>query len=122
MYAVQRTCISSSLELDVSAFRINEWSQSISIDFALDAIIDLPGYDSLDKINQSDSTKINFEAAPSDLLRLGLDLAGRLAEPKSFDDLGNICSEDQDYSVCEKDLALTFTPDGLTEFSVDIGK
>ena len=66
--------------------------------------------------------KINFEAAPSDLLRLGLDLAGRLAEPKSFDDIGNICSEEQDYSVCEKNLSLTFTPDGLTELSVDIGE
>ena len=120
---LQRTCISSSVELDVSAFRINEWSQSISLDFALDAEVSIyrvmiP----LDEINQSDSTKINFEAAPSDLLRLGLDLAGRLAEPKSFDDIGNICSEEQDYSVCEKNLSLTFTPDGLTELSVDIGE
>ena len=111
------------MELDVSAFRINEWSQSISLDFALDAEVSIyrvmiP----LDEINQSDSTKINFEAAPSDLLRLGLDLAGRLAEPKSFDDIGNICSEEQDYSVCEKNLSLTFTPDGLTELSVDIGE
>ena len=32
---VQRTCISSAIELDVSALRINEWSQSVSMDFAL---------------------------------------------------------------------------------------
>ena len=32
-----RTCISSNVELDISALRINEWSQSVAMDFALDA-------------------------------------------------------------------------------------
>ena len=62
---VQRTCISSAIELDVSALRINEWSQSVSMDFALDAEVSIyrvivP----LEEINQSGSTKVNFEAAP----------------------------------------------------------
>ncbi len=120
---VQRTCISSSIELDISAFRINEWSQSISLDFALDAEVSIyrvmiP----LDEIDQGNTTRVNFDAAPSDLLRLGLDLASRLAEPKSYDDVGNICNDEQDYSVCDRNLSLVFTPDGLTEFSVDIGE
>ena len=120
---VQRTCISSAIELDVSALRINEWSQSVSIDFALDAEVSIyrvivP----LEEINQSGSTKINFEAAPSDLVRVGLDIAGRLAEPKTFDNVGNICSDEQDYSVCEENLSLIFTPQGLTDFSVDVGE
>ena len=38
---VQRTCISSAIELDVSALRINEWSQSVSMDFALDAEVSI---------------------------------------------------------------------------------
>ena len=120
---VQRTCISSSIELDISAFRINEWSQSVSMDFALDAEVSIyrviiP----LDEINQTGSTKVNFEAAPSDMLRVGLDIASRLAEPKTFDNVGNICTDEQDYSVCEENLSLIFTPDGLTDFSVDIGE
>ena len=120
---IQRTCITSTMELDVSAFRINEWSQSVSLDFALDAEVSIyrvliP----LDEIDQGDTTRVNFEAAPVDLLRLGLDLASRLAEPKTFDDIGNICADDQDYSVCETNLSLLFTPEGLTDFSVDIGE
>ena len=56
---VQRTCISSSIELDISALRINEWSQSVSLDFALDAEVSIyrvivP----LEEINQSGSTKL----------------------------------------------------------------
>ena len=120
---VQRTCISSAIELDVSALRINEWSQSVSMDFALDAEVSIyrvivP----LEEINQSGSTKINFEAAPSDLVRVGLDIASRLAEPKTFDNIGNICTDEQDYSVCEESLSLIFTPEGLTDFSVDVGE
>ena len=121
--SLQRTCISSSVELDISALRIKEWSQSVSLDFALDAEVSIyrvivP----LDDINQSESAQINFESAPSDLLRVGLDIASRLAEPKVFDNLGNICRDDQDYSVCEENLSMVFTPEGITEFSVDIGK
>ena len=120
---VQRTCISSAIELDISALRINEWSQSVSMDFALDAEVSIyrviiP----LEEINQSGSTKVNFEAAPSDLVRVGLDIASRLAEPKTFDNIGNICSDEQDYSVCDENLSLIFTPEGLTDFSVDIGE
>ena len=120
---VQRTCISSAIELDVSALRINEWSQSVSMDFALDAEVSIyrvivP----LEEINQSGSTKVNFEAAPSDLVRVGLDIASRLAEPKTFDNVGNICTDEQDYSICEENLSLIFTPEGLTDFSVDVGE
>ena len=120
---VQRTCISSAIELDVSALRINEWSQSVSMDFALDAEVSIyrvivP----LEEINQTGSTKVNFEAAPSDLVRVGLDIASRLAEPKTFDNVGNICTDEQDYSVCDENLSLIFTPEGLTDFSVDVGE
>ena len=119
---LQRTCISSQIELDISAFRINEWSQSVSLDFALDAEVSIyrvmiP----LEEIDQSGSTRVNFEAAPSDLVRVGLDIASRLAQPKSFDDVGSICSEDQTYDVCDTNLSLQFTPEGLTDFSEDIG-
>ncbi|MAH08956.1 MAG: hypothetical protein CL961_04735 [Euryarchaeota archaeon] len=119
---LQRTCISSQIELDISAFRINEWSQSVSLDFALDAEVSIyrvmiP----LEEIDQSGSTRVNFEAAPSDLVRVGLDIASRLAQPKTFDDVGSICSEDQTYDVCDTNLSLQFTPEGLTDFSEDIG-
>jgi len=120
---LQRTCISSSIELDISALRINEWSQSVSLDFALDAEVSIyrvmiP----LDEINQSGPTKVSFEAAPADLVRIGLDMASRLAEPKTFDNVGNICTEEQDYDVCNDNLSMIFTPEGLTDFSEDIGE
>lgn len=119
---LQRTCISSKIELDISALRINEWSQSVSLDVALDAEVSIyrvvvP----LEELDQNGSTRVNFEAAPSDLVRVGLDIASRLAQPKSFDDVGSICSENQTYEVCDTELSFQFTPEGLTDFSEDIG-
>ena len=119
---LERTCITSSIDFDVSALRINEWSQSVSLDFALEAEVSIHRITvPLDRLNQSGSTQVHMEALPSDLIRLGLDIASRMAEPHEFDGPDSICSDDQDLEVCDEDLSFSFTEQGLTDFSKDIG-
>lgn len=120
---LQRTCISSSIDFDVSAFRINEWTQSISVDFALDAELSIHRITvPLDRLDQSGSTQVNMEALPSDLIRLGLDIASRMQDPHVVEGPDSICSDDQDMEVCDEDLSFSFTEQGLTDFSKNVGE
>ena len=119
---LQRTCISTSIDFDVSAFRINEWTQSVSVDFALDAELSIHRITvPLDRLDQSGSTQVHMEALPSDLIRLGLDIASRMSEPHVVDGPDSICSDDQDMEVCDEDLSFSFTEQGLTDFSENVG-
>lgn len=119
---LQRTCISTSIDFDISAFRINEWTQSVSVDFALDAELSIHRITvPLDRLEQSGSTQVHMEALPSDLIRLGLDIADRMSEPHVIDSLESICPEDQDIDVCDEDLSFSFTEEGLTDFSKNVG-
>ena len=116
------TCISTSIDFDVSAFRINEWTQSVSVDFALDAELSIHRITvPLDRLDQSGSTQVHMEALPSDLIRLGLDIASRMSEPHVVDGPDSICSDDQDMEVCDEDLSFSFTEQGLTDFSENVG-
>ena len=120
---LERTCITSSIDFDVSAFRINEWSQSVSLDFALDAEVSIHRISvPLDRLNRSGSTQVHMEALPSDLIRLGLDIASRMAEPHVFDGPDSVCSDDQDLEVCDEELSFSFTHQGLTDFSKEVGE
>lgn len=119
---LERTCITSSIDFDVSALRINEWSQSVSLDFALDAEVSIHRITvPLDRLNQSGSTQVHMEALPSDLIRLGLDIASRMTEPHKIEGPDSICNDDQDLEVCDEELSFSFTEQGLTDFSKDIG-
>ena len=119
---LERTCITSSIDFDVSALRINEWSQSVSLDFALDAEVSIHRITvPLDRLNQSGSTQVHMEALPSDLIRLGLDIASRMTEPYKIEGPDSICNDDQDLEVCDEELSFSFTEQGLTDFSKDIG-
>ena len=119
---LQRTCVSTSIDFDVSAFRINEWTQSVSVDFALEAELSIHRITvPLDRLDQAGSTQVHMEALPSDLIRLGLDIASRLNEPHVIDGPDNICSADQDMEVCDEDLSFSFTEQGLTDFSENVG-
>jgi len=119
---LQRTCVSTSIDFDVSAFRINEWTQSVSVDFALEAELSIHRITvPLDRLDQAGSTQVHMEALPSDLIRLGLDIASRLNEPHVIDGPDNICSDDQDMEVCDEDLSFSFTEQGLTDFSENVG-
>ena len=119
---LQRTCVSTSIDFDVSAFRINEWTQSVSVDFALEAELSIHRITvPLDRLEQSGSTQVHMEALPSDLIRLGLDIASRMSEPHVIDGPDSICSDDQDMEVCDEDLSFSFTEQGLTDFSENVG-
>lgn len=119
---LQRTCVSTSIDFDISAFRINEWTQSVSVDFALEAELSIHRITvPLDRLDQAGSTQVHMEALPSDLIRLGLDIASRLNEPHVIDGPDNICSADQDMEVCDEDLSFSFTEQGLTDFSENVG-
>ena len=119
---LQRTCISTSIDFDISAFRINEWTQSVSVDFALDAELSIHRITvPLDRLDQSGSTQVHMEALPSDLIRLGLDIASRMSEPHVVDGPDSICNDDQDMEVCDEDLSFSFTEQGLTDFSENVG-
>jgi hypothetical protein len=63
-----------------------------------------------------------MEALPSDLIRLGLDIASRMSEPHVIDGPEIICDEGEDMDICDEDLSFSFTEDGLTDFSENVGK
>jgi hypothetical protein len=120
---VERTCVSSSIDFDISAFRINEWTQSVSVDFALEAEVSIHRITvPLERLNQSGSTQIHMEALPSDLIRLGLDIASRMSEPHVIDGPDSICQNGEDLSVCDENLSFSFTSNGLTSFGNNVGK
>tara|TARA_B100001564_G_scaffold75913_1_gene60633 strand:+ start:2861 stop:5935 length:3075 start_codon:yes stop_codon:yes gene_type:complete len=120
---LQRTCISTSIDFDISEFRINEWTQSVSVDFALDAELSIHRITvPLDRLEQSGTTQVHMEALPSDLIRLGLDIASRMSEPQVIEGPESICNDDQDMEVCDEDLSFSFTEQGLTDFSKNVGE
>ena len=63
-----------------------------------------------------------MEALPSDLIRLGLDIASRMSEPQVIEGPESICNDDQDMEVCDEDLSFSFTEQGLTDFSKNVGE
>ena len=124
-YANQSTCISSEINMDWQKFNLNEWTQSVSFTFALDAEfsiyrIGIP----IEEIPQSGDTKVTMEAVPSDLIRLIIDLSSRMDEPLSSGDLSKHCPKDmkEKISACNDELELTATRQGMKDFSVLFGE
>ncbi|HJM55187.1 MAG TPA: hypothetical protein QGI72_02960, partial [Poseidonia sp.] len=106
-------------------FNLNEWTQSVSFTFALDAEfsiyrIGIP----IEEIPQSGDTKVTMEAVPSDLIRLIIDLSSRMDEPLSSGDLSKHCPKDmkEKISACNDELELTATRQGMKDFSVLFGE
>ena len=75
-----------------------------------------------DKIEQNGDHKINISSAPSDLLRFAVDFATGLSEPKVIDIDKDICEDDEEFEVCSRNLSFVFTPEGIEEFSVELGE
>ena len=71
----QKTCVSTSLEIDFDTFDINEWTKSVSVEFGLEASavvhrIAVPqGY-----YDVGEDTTVRMEVIPSDLIRLAGDI------------------------------------------------
>ena len=82
------SCIDLDVELDVSDLDFNEWGPSIDLTASFSATVDVYRIKIPDEVLdelKKDNTTISLEVIPSDLLRLGFDIAGRVAEPLSRD-------------------------------------
>ena len=108
------SCIDLDVELDVSDLNFNEWGPSIDLTASFSATIDVYRIKIPDEVLdelKSDNTTVSLEVIPSDLIRLGIDIGGRLAEPLNDDvNLGG----DEDYN-------LEFTTEGLEALVERIG-
>ena len=109
------SCIDLDVELDVSDLNFNEWGPSIDLTASFSATIDvyrikIPD-EVLDKL-KSDNTTVSLEVIPSDLIRLGFEIVGDLAEPLTDEmDLGG-----------DEDVEFDLTSDGFEYLVSQIGK
>jgi len=82
------SCIDLDVEMDVSDLDFNEWGPSIDLTASFEATVDVYRIKIPDEVLdelKKDNTTVSLEVIPSDLLRLGFDIAGRVAEPLSRD-------------------------------------
>jgi len=109
------SCINLDVELDVSDLNFNEWGPSIDLTASFSATVDvyrikIPD-EVLDKL-KADNTSVSLEVIPSDLIRLGFDIAGRLSEPMTEGlDVGG-----------DEDIEFDLTTDGFEYLVSQIGK
>ena len=108
------SCVNFDIEMDIEDLDFNEWGPSIDVRAGFTATVDVyrikvPN-EVLDNL-QTDNASIELEVIPSDLIRLGLDIAERMEEPpkKEFE-FGD------DYTA-----ELEFTESGLKKFVSDLG-
>ena len=117
----QKTCVSTSLDIDFGTFDINEWTKSVSVEFGLEASavvhrIALPqGY-----YDVNDDTTVRMDVIPSDLIRLMGDIMGRTDNPEVIRQCLDPDSSEDD---CDPDRLIEFnlTSEGLMEFGTDVG-
>ena len=119
---IEKTCVSTEVDIDFGAFDINEFSKSVSFEFGLEATavihrIGIPvgsiGYD---------ATTIQMEAIPSDLVRLLIDLIGEHGDAKTFDFCLDKSVKKGDTCPTERLLVLELTNEGLVQFGTDVGE
>ena len=118
----QKTCVSTSLEIDFETFDINEWTKSVSIEFGLEASavvhrVALPqGYYDI-----NDDTTVRMEVIPSDLVRLIGDIMSRSDSPMKIE---RCLEPDTKFENCPEARQLVFelTSDGLMEFGTEVGE
>ena len=122
----QRTCVTTALEMDASSIDINEFTQTLSVELGLDADVSVHRIMIPQEYNPStDDHSITMEVLPSDLVRLALDIASRVENPINrtyhlSDMLGSVC--DYNYSICNENLTLVFTSEGLIAFVKRVGE
>ena len=117
----QKTCVSTSLDIDFGTFDINEWTKSVSVEFGLEASavvhrVALPqGY-----YDVNDDTTVRMDVIPSDLIRLMGDIMGRTDDPKV---IRKCLDPDSSENDCDPDRLIEFnlTSEGLMEFGTDVG-
>lgn len=109
------SCIDLDVELDVSDLNFNEWGPSIDLTASFSATVDVYRIKIPDEVLdelKSDNTSVSLEVIPSDLIRLGFDIAGRLADPPSDTiDVGG-----------DEEVEFDFTTEGFEEMVGKIGQ
>jgi hypothetical protein len=111
-YANQTTCINSKIDLDWEKFSLNEWSQSVSFTFALDAELSIYRIGiPIDDLPQDEKTKVTMEAIPSDLIRLVIDLSSRMDQPLNTT-----------VPLGDENITLTATRQGMKDFTELFGE
>ena len=119
----QKTCMGTSLDIDFTALDLHEWSQSVDIEFALDAELEIYRIGLPDSHTTSGGTEVTLGALPSDLLRLALDISSRVDEPYAFSEPVYLCNfDDVGLDVCKEPITLEATPESLESFSVKFGE
>jgi hypothetical protein len=114
--ALEKTCVVSELNFDLAAFDINEWTQSLSITFSLDASVSIYRVVVPQEIRDNLSTEsatMDLEVLPADLLKLVLDIAGGPDVKEKFNTtipLGD-----------SNDLVLEVSSAGFSKFANDLG-
>ncbi|MDE0858017.1 MAG: hypothetical protein OSA38_05565 [Candidatus Poseidoniaceae archaeon] len=125
--STNKTCVTSAIEMDALSFDINEWDFSLGFEFALDADVSVYriGIPSqfLDDIDTGEHS-VTMQALPSDLIRLGLDIASRVDQPLNRTiDLGEIFGAFcPGFSICNESLTFEFTSEGLMAFVKRVGE
>ena len=117
----QKTCVSTSLDIDFDTFDVNEWTKSVSVEFGLEASavvhrVALPqGY-----YDVNDDTTIRMDVIPSDLVRLMGDIMGRTDDPKV---IRQCLDPDSSENNCDPDRLIEFnlTSEGLMDLGTDVG-
>ena len=109
------SCVDLDVELDVSELNFNEWGPSIDLTASFKAKVDLYRIKIPDEVLdelKTENTTVELEVIPSDLLRLGFEIGGRLAEPYTRE----IEIADGNTKVVE------FTAEGFEELVDNYGK
>ena len=114
--ATEKTCAVSDIVFDVSQFDINEWTQSISVTFYLEAEVAVYRLMVPDEIRNElsmDGTSVDLEVLPADLLKLVLDIVG-----------GDDVTEKLNTTIPmgeAGDLKLEVSSDGFETFASELG-
>lgn len=125
--STNKTCVTSAVEMDAMSFNLNEWTQSVEFEFALDADVSVHRIGIPESFLEDLDTgehSVSMQALPSDLIRLGLDIASRVDEPlnRTYNLSEIFSSFCPDYSICNETLTFEFTAEGLMEFVKRVGE
>jgi len=108
------SCVDFEMNLEVSDVNINEWGPAAEMTVAFSMEVDIYRIKVPMIVREnmsSDDTSVDIEVISSDLLRLGLDISGRLLEP-----------EMTDVDIGDESLSIELTASGIEDFVDELGK
>ena len=123
----QSTCVANYGKMDVLEFDFNEWDRSVSLEFALDSSASMHRISIPQEYLPSEGDhSVSMEVIPSDLIRLGLDVAGRMDDSKISRTLNfsDYCTADMKLNmpVCNQNITFLFTSEGIAAFVERFGE